>query len=444
MTVEKILLTEEEKKNIIPYKTIIIIIIIIIRSIENYFDFRQYRRLKENRPIPKELISFGLKQSNHEESQKYSLEKIKLSIFSSIFKNILTILFIYYNVNPLQYNISQKLCIYIPFIKFNPENEYGPLFCFLFFEIIFMTILELPFELYKTFILDEKFGINKTTLNTFIKDQIKELIIALIVYPLVISPLVYIIIKGGKYFYIFTEIFAIVLLFIFMWAYPNIIQPLFNKFKEINEGDLKNGIMELANRVNYPLKKIYEMDASQRSAHSNAYLFGFGKNKRIVLYDTLIKNLSIKEIEGVLGHEFGHYAKWHIVILSFVSFANIFIIFFILQFFINEIVIYISFGFEQKSIFIGLYLFSIIFSPFTFFINIIQNCITRKLEYQADEYSYELGYKDYLIRALCKLYENNKSDLDPDHLYSIVNNSHPTLIERIRALNKYQDDKKEN
>ena len=444
MALEKILLTEEEKNNIIPYKTNIIIIIIIIKSIENYFNFRQCRRLKENRPIPKELISLGLNQSNHEESQKYSLEKIKLSIFFSVVKNILTILFIYYNIYPLQYNISKKLCVYIPFIKFNPENEYGPLFCFLFIEIILDATLELPFEIYKTFILEEKFGLNKTTMKIFITDQIKMLILYLIIYPIIISPLVYIIMKGGKYFYIYTEIFAIILIFVFMWVYPNIIQPLFNKFKEIEEGDLKNAIMELANRVNYPLKEIYEMDASQRNAHSNAYLYGFWKNKRIVLFDTLIKNLSVKEIEGVLGHEFGHYAKWHTIILLFISFTNIFILFFLLQFFINEIGIYVSFGFEQKSIFIGLYLFSIVYAPFTFFINIIQNFITRKLEYQADKYSYELGYKEYLIKSLCKLYEKNKSDLDPDPLYSIVNYSHPTLIERIRALNSYQEDKKEN
>jgi len=243
---------------------------------------------------------------------------------------------------------------------------------------------------------------------------IKTFILFLIILPIVISLLVYVIIKGGKYFYIFTEICAIILMFIFMWVYPNIIQPLFNKFKELEEGDLKTGIMDLAKRVNYPLKKIYEMDASQRSSHSNAYLFGFWKNKRIVLFDTLIKNLENKEIEGVLGHEFGHWAKWHSIILLFISFTNIFIIFYLLQFFINEIPIFISFGFEQKSVFIGLYLFFLIYSPVTFFINAIQNYIVRIIEYQADKYSYELGYGDYLKKALIKLSESNKSDLDPD------------------------------
>ena len=444
MAIENILITEEEKINMIPYKTYILIIMFLIQIFEIYIKYRQYRRLGESRPIPKELISLGLDKLKYEESQKYQLAKIKFKIILNITKNAMSLLFLYFDLNPLQYNISRKLCTSIPLIKFNPDNEYGPLFYFIFFELISEEIIDLPFELYETFVLEEKFGFNKTTLNTFIKDQIKTFIIFLIILPIVISLLVYVIIKGGKYFYIFTEICAIILMFIFMWVYPNIIQPLFNKFKELEEGDLKNGILDLAKRVNYPLKKIYEMDASQRSSHSNAYLFGFWKNKRIVLFDTLIKNLEIKEIEGVLGHEFGHWAKWHSIILLFISFTNIFIIFYLLQFFINEIPIFISFGFEQKSVFIGLYLFFLIYSPVTFFINAIQNYIVRIIEYQADKYSYELGYGDYLKKALIKLSESNKSDLDPDPLYSIINYSHPILVERIRAINKYQNDKKEN
>ena len=443
MALEKILITEEEKNNIILYKTCIIIIAAIIEIFELYIKYRQYRRLKENRPIPKELISLGLDQLKHEESQKYSLAKIKYKIVYGIVKNILTLLFLYFDLNPIQYNISKKLCTIFPFIKFNPENEYGPLFFFIFFELITEEIIDLPFEYYLTFILEEHFGFNKTTLKTFIKDQIKTFILFLLILPIVISLLVYIIIKGGKYFYIFTEIFAIIFMFIFMWVYPNFIQPLFNKFKELEDGDLKKGIMDLAKRVNFPLKKIYEMDESQRSSHSNAYLYGFWKNKRIVLYDTLIKNLEKKEIEGVLGHELGHWAKWHSSILLIISFTNIFILFYLLQFFVDETPIFISFGFEQKSVFIGLYLFFIIYTPVTFFINVIQNFIIRKIEYQADKYSYELGYGDYLIKALTKLSESNKSNLDPDPLYSLINDSHPILIERIRAINYYQNNKKE-
>ena len=443
MAIENILINDEDKNNIIPYKSYIMMSVAIITIFNNYFNFRQYRRLKENRQIPKELISLGLEQSKHEESQKYSLSKLKLSIINNNIKNILDLLFIYYNYKPFQYYISRKLCLIIPFIKFNIENEYGPLFYFIFLEIIIEEIIDLPFELYQTFILEEKYGFNKTTFKTFVKDQIKTLILYIIFLPIIISLLVYVIIIGGKYFYIFTEILSIILIFIFMWVFPNFIQPLFNKFKELEEGDLKNGIINLAKRLEFPLKKIYEMDQSQRSAHSNAYLFGFWKNKRIVLFDTLIKKLDNKEIEAVMGHEFGHWAKWHNVILLFISFTNFFILFYLLKFFVNELSIFVSFGFEQKSVFIGLYLFFIIYSPCVFFINVLQNFIVRQIEYQADKFSYELGYGDNLIKALCKLSETNKSNLDPDPLYSMINYSHPTLIERIKAINRYKNYKKE-
>ena len=227
-----------------------------------------------------------------------------------------------------------------------------------------------------------------------------------------------------------------------MWVYPNFIQPLYNSFKELQNDELYKGIMDLAKRVDYPLKKIYEMNQSTRSAHSNAYLFGFWKNKRIVLYDTLIKNLEKKEIEAVLAHELGHWAKWHSTILLFIAFSHFFMIFFLLQFFINETAVFVSFGFEQKSVFIGLYLFFIIYSPVTFYINIGQNFIMRKIEYQADKYSYELGYGDLLIKSLAKLSENNKSNLDPDCLFSMINYTHPTLIERVRAINEYKENEK--
>ena len=444
MEIENILILEEEKNNIIQYKKYIILFVVIIDLLENYFNYRQYKRLKEKREIPKELITLGLDQTKHEESQRYSLAKLQFEIILNLVRNIITLLFMYFNLHYIQYNISKQLCTIFPFIKFNPENEYGPLFWFLLLELSLGEIVDIPFELYKTFILEEKFGFNKSNLKTFIKDKIIKFILFLIFLPIVISLLVFIIIKGGKYFYIYTEIFGVFLLIVFNWAYPNFIQPLFNTFKELEEGELKNGIINLTKRLDFPLKKIYEMDQSQRSAHSNAYLFGFWKNKRIVLFDTLIKNLEVKEIEAVLGHELGHWAKWHSFFLLSMTLTNFFIIFYLLQFFVNEKIIFIIFGFKQKSIFIGLYLFFLIYSPFFFFINIIQNYIIRKMEYQADKYSYELGYGDFLIKSLSKVSENNKSNLDPDPLYSIVNYSHPILIERVRAINGYKNEKKEN
>ena len=403
--------------------------------LDNYLNYRQYKRLKENRPIPKELISLGIEQKSHEESNKYSKAKLEYLIISNLIRNSFELFLIYFGYYPFLYNLSIKLCVYIPLFHFNPDNEYGPLFVFVSLELCREVINDLPFKIYKTFVLEEKFGFNKTTISTFIKDQIKTALLFLIALIPIISLLVYIIIKGGKYFYIFTEIFCVILVFVFMWVFPNFIQPLFNKFKELENQELKESIFNLAKRLDYPLTKIYEMDASQRSSHSNAYLFGFWKNKRIVLFDTLIKNLEIKQIVGVLGHELGHWKKWHFVFNLMFSFGLFFILFYLMQFFINENAIFISFGFEQKSVLIGLFLFFQIFTPVIFFMNILQFYMSRKFEYQADNFACELGYGEELKLALVKLSEDNKSNLDPDPLYSMVNYTHPTLIERVRAIN---------
>ena len=439
MVLESILLSQEEKEKILPYKLILILILILKLLLETYINYRQFSRLKENRPIPKELISLGFDQAKNEESKKYSKAKIEFLMIYEFLKNTFDLSLIYFNFFPLQFYYSKKLCTYIPLIHFDPENEYGPLFMYIILELTREEIISIPFEVYQTFVLEEKFGFNKTTVSTFIKDQIKTTLLYMIFFPPIISIFVYIIIKGGKYFYIFTEIFFIIMIFIFMWIYPNFIQPLFNKFKELEDGELKESIFNLAKRLDYPLKKIYEMDESERSSHSNAYLFGFGKNKRIVLYDTLIKKLEIKEIEATLGHEMGHWKKKHFIYnLIFIS-VNIFILFYLMQFFINEANIFVSFGFEEKSVFIGLYLFFLMYSPVFFFINIFQFYMSRKFEYQADDFACELGYAEELKIGLKKLSEENKSNLDPDPLYSILNYTHPTLIERVRAINIYQE-----
>ena len=438
MALEKILITEEEKNNMLPCKTYIISFLIITKILENYINYRQVLRLRENRLIPKELISLGLDQSKYEANQKYSLAKTKFKMYSTLFKDFFVLIFLYFNIYPLQYEISKKLCT-----KLNPENEYGPLIWFVILEIISEEMASLPCDVYETFFLEQKFGFNKSSIKTFIIDQIKTVFLFILFIPILVCLLVYIIIKCGEYFYIVAEIVSIFCLFLFMWIFPNFIQPLFNKFKELENHELYKSIINLAKRVNFPLKKIYEMDQSERSSHSNAYLFGFWKNKRIVLYDTLIKHLNKKEIEAVLSHELGHWAKWHSTVILFLAFTNFFIIFYLAKFFIEETAIFVSFGFEQKSIFIGLFLFFLSYYPVTFYIEIGQNFIVRNIEYQADKYSYDLGYGDLLITSLIKMSDFNKSDLDPDCLYSIVNDSHPTLIQRVRALNEYKNKDKD-
>ena len=437
MAITPITLSKDQAENIPPYKKITLIIMVIKFLIEEYFKLRQQKRLKQNRPLPKELISLGLDQKHLEESNKYSKAKIEFVMIIQTIQQTIEFFLTYFNYYSFLSKISQKLCVYIPFIHFDPLNEYGPLTIFILIELIRATLVSIPLELYQNFVLEEKFGFNKMTLNIYIKDTIKTFLLWLIFLPILLSILVKIIIVSGKYFYIITEIFGILLLVGFMWIYPNFIQPLYNKFSELNDGDLKTSIFNLAKKVDYPLKKIFVMDESERSSHSNAYLFGFWKNKRIVLYDTLIKEQTKLEIEAVLGHELGHWKKWHTIQNLIFVIVYFFIIFYLMQFFIDNEKMFYSFGFEQKSVFCGLLLFLDIYSPTTFFIDLFHNYLTRKHEYQADEFSCILGYGNDLKSALTKLSKQNKSSLDPDPLYSFVNYTHPTLIERVKAIDNY-------
>ena len=416
-----------------PYKTLTILLILIKFSIKKYIEFRQYKRISSNRPLPKKLKDLDIDEEKYKQSNIYTKAKLEYNFIETTFSTLLETLLYIFNYYPFIWEISRKIAFKL---NFNPNNEYILCYIYMIIEYIRGTIIDIPFNLYKTFILEEKFGFNKTTMKTFITDIIKKLLLSIIFLPLITNILIFAIIKGGKYFYIIAEITCLCLVFIFMWAYPNLIAPLFNKFTELEKGEIREKIELMAKKVDYPLKKIYVVDESIRSAHSNAYLYGIGKNKRIVLFDTLIKTLQSSEIEAVLGHELGHWKKSHNIKLLCFSAFHIFILFYIFGFFIGNKNIFVSFGFKNMSIFIALFLYVSLYDPLSYFVEILQNYLTRLCEYQADAFAFELGYGELLKSGLKKLFEKNLSNMDPDPLYSTFNNSHPTFIERTEELDR--------
>lgn len=429
MAIEEII---DKTKNF-PYKNLAIFLILLKYLIDNYITYRQYKHLSENSKIPNELKDLGIDEKKYKETKIYSKEKLFFTIIETSFTEILEIFLIYFNYYPFLWEISRD---FNPVFNISKNNEYIASLFFSLIEFLRATIIEIPFNYYKNFIIEEKYNFNTMTIKTFITDTIKTLLLKIIFLPIIIILLIKVINWGGKNFYIYAEIFTIIIIFIFLWIYPNFIAPLYNKFKELEEGEIKERIFKLAQRVNYPLKKLYEVDESTRSAHSNAYLYGIGNNKRIVLYDTLIKKLLPEEIEAVLGHEIGHWKKSHNIKTLIITFIHVFILFYVFGFFMNDERIFLSFGFENKSIFIGLYLYFVLYSPISYVTDILQLKFIRTFEFEADQFSKELGYSEQLISGLKKLFEKNLSDMDPDPLYSLVNNSHPTLIERVRALNE--------
>lgn len=268
----------------------------------------------------------------------------------------LTLTYVY----PFLWKASSRLC---SFVDSNSDYQRGLVFLLL--EYIRSKVIDIPFSLYHSFIIEERHGFNKKTFRLFLKDEILGFLISLILVPIVLFVYIYLVENGGQYFYIYVEAFLIVFIFIMMWIYPNLIAPLFNKFEELEKDnkDLKQAIDELAFSIKFPLKKIYVMDGSIRSAHSNAYFYGFGSNKRIVLFDTLLKQLNQNEIVSVMGHELGHWKMNHITKNLILIIAKTLVYMYIFGFFLNEKGLFASYGFDEKSIFIGTLLYANLINP---------------------------------------------------------------------------------
>jgi len=217
-----------------------------------------------------------------------------------------------------------------------------------------------------------------------------------------------------------------------MTIYPTVIAPLFNKFTPLEEGELRDKIFQLAQRVNFPLKKLFVVDGSTRSNHSNAYFYGFFNNKRIVLFDTLLTQVNTQGIVAIIGHELGHYKFSHTLKNLIITQVHFLLFFFLFGQMLNADEMYSSFGFTPKPVFIGLFLFSFVYGPIEHIFGLAMNFLSRHFEYQADHFAVDLGFD--LNIPLAKIHQENLGNMNPDPWYSTYHYSHPTLLERLRAM----------
>jgi len=297
-------------------------------------------------------------------------------------------------------------------------------------------LLQLPFDLYFNFVIEKKYEFNKMTIKIFVTDLIKSALLSLImIVPLMLVFFIFLE-KTGTFWWLYAYSAFFTFQLVLSFLYPRVIAPLFNKFSGLEEGDLKEALENLAERCGFTIKGLFVMDGSKRSSHGNAYMTGFGKNKRIVLFDTLINSMEIKECEAVLAHEIGHNKKGHII-------KNIIWIALIsaLAFYFAGILsgwnnLFISFGFEGGVNRHALILFfSLLLEPAGFLLTPLLSSMTRKMEYEADQFACEAcGSPEALTTALIKLGKDNLSNLNPHPLYSFFHYSHPTLAERCRAM----------
>ncbi len=296
------------------------------------------------------------------------------------------------------------------------------------------SLLNLPFSLYHTFVIEEKFGFNQTSFKTWLLDLVKTaLLVALLGIPLV-AAILWLMNQAGTYWWLYAWIVWMSFSLVMIWAYPAFIAPLFNKFSPLDDVSLRERIEKLLQRCGFQSQGVYVVDGSRRSSHGNAYFTGFGRNKRIVFYDTLLESLNADEVEAVLAHELGHFKRNHIKKSLLLSGAISLIGFAVLAWLMASPWFYQSLGVEQSSTHAALILFMLVMPVFTYFISPLFSALSRKHEFEADEFAHSNSDYRSLISALVNLYRDNASTLTPDPIHSMFYDSHPPASIRISHL----------
>lgn len=300
-------------------------------------------------------------------------------------------------------------------------------------------ILHLPFNLYDTFVIEEKYGFNKTTPKIFALDTVKGLVLSIVIGAPVLTAIFWFFQKYESWGWLYVWIFLIAVQLFMMYIAPVTIMPLFNKFKPLDDGELKNKINDFAQAQNFKLQGIFVMDGSRRSTKANAYFTGFGRFRRIVLFDTLIAKQTVDELVAVLAHEIGHYKMRHIPRQLILSILTLGLTLFVMGLFINNAEIFSAFKMENVSVYASLVFFGIFYSPISSLISLYSLYLSRKYEFEADKYAVDTFQKpESLVTALKKLSVDNLSNLTPHPLKVFLEYTHPPILQRIAVLNSFR------
>jgi len=300
------------------------------------------------------------------------------------------------------------------------------------------SLFSLPFSLYSTFVIEERFGFNKMTWKLFLIDLVKGTVLSVVIGTPLLLALFWFMDTAGNFWWIYAFLFLAAFQLLMVMLYPTVIAPWFNKFTPLPDGPLKEKILDLARRVGFRTSGIFVMDGSKRSKHSNAYFTGLGKVKRIVLFDTLVENHEEPQLLAVLAHEIGHEKKHHIKKGMLLSLAMMLLGLWVVSLLLHYPPFFQAFGFAGPSYHAVIVLFSFCSGPFTFFLSPLGSILSRKYEYEADRFAVQAtGSGDGLIQALLKLSKDNLANLTPHPWYSFYHYSHPTLAERIAAIEAY-------
>jgi len=315
---------------------------------------------------------------------------------------------------------------------------YGPIVTGLLFVavvVLIFRIVHLPFSIYDTFVIEEKYGFNKTTPRTFILDMVKALILAVVIGAPIFAAVLWLFGFAGRFAWLYCWAVVTVIQVLLVFLAPYVILPLFNKFEPLEDGELRTAIEGYAREQEFRMKGVYKMDGSKRSAKTNAFFTGFGKSRRIVLFDTLIEKHTVSELVAVVAHEMGHYKKNHVPWAIARATVNMGVTFFLMSLFINNEGLIRAFRMECASIYASLVFFGFLYAPISMVISVIESAVSRRQEYAADAFAATTtGDPASMISGLKKLSVDNLSNLTPHPLKVFVEYSHPPVLDRVKAL----------
>ncbi|ALC41947.1 ste24a [Drosophila busckii] len=435
-------------------------LVIIENALEIYISLRQVNVYKSALSVPKELTKHMNDETFHK-SRKYGLDQETFGIFKAVLMDVLLLcLELYIGLIALLWQASVDV---VDRLNWDSSNEILVSCVFVLISNALSTFKSMPFKIYKTFVLEEKHGFNKQTAGFFAWDQVKGFVVMQVVMIPITAAIIFIVQRGGDNFFIWLWVFTGIISLLLLTIYPIFIAPLFDKYTPLEQGPLRKSIEDLAASLNFPLTKLYVVEGSKRSSHSNAYFYGLWNSKRIVLFDTLLlnkgkpddselsadekgKGCTNEEVLAVLGHELGHWKLGHVTKNIIIMQVHLFLMFLVFGYLFKYAPFYEAMGFQPgtRPILVGLLIvFTYVMAPYNALINFAMTILSRRYEYQADEFAHSLGFEEQLGRALIKLNLDNLGFPVYDWLYSTWNHSHPTLLQRLARLKELSEPKKQ-
>ncbi len=406
------------------FQTIFLATLLTGLGIQFWLTARQQHHVRQHQGSVPKAFKARITLEEHQKAARYTLDKLKIGTLELLLGTLLLLGW------TLGGGISHLNELWV-------GTGIDPLLmglCLIFSFTMISALIDLPFSLWRTFVLEEKHGFNRTTLKRYILDMILQSLLGIVIGAPLLWVVLWLMASSGAYWWLYAWAVWMGFMLLMTWAYPTLIAPLFNKFNPLEEGELKTRIQSLLDRCGFASKGIFIMDGSKRSGHGNAYFTGFGKNKRIVFYDTLAESLSGEEMEAVLAHELGHFKKKHIQKHLVLTMALTLVGFYTLGVMVQAPWFFEPFSIVNTSNAVALLLFMLVIPVFTQFLSPLMAVLSRRHEFEADDFAIANAGAEPMISALVKLYKENANTLTPDRLYSAFHDSHPPAPVRIAHL----------